>query len=530
MIAPGQQYLFGDFSLCFQDRCAQIPATHREFDWDVALLLLAVNERRAGNEMHVRHVGQRYLHRPAVRVRRTDLDVANRLQVLAIRRREAHDDRKIAIAACLVKAAGCLTSDRRLNRGVDVTRQQAITRSPNSVDVDADRRLTQRGQHREIGDAWHRCHDVLDLVGGSFKHFEIAAVQLHRVLALDAGGGFFDVVLDILGEVEIDARETGLQSGGFTQVVSGKSSFYVPITTTAQSFGAWPAKLNRIKGHLEVQVPEKPLKYQAPLPESLYGDLSRPVRMFILGRDFNQDLGLWPRPAVLGPLLAERLGSVKGLEIVDGSGDTYFAYRANNALKSGQDFYLKEMGRARGAQWVLAGNCVAETVVATKDPDGKGRRVQGLTELRLIETEGDDSGLELVSESATTLVARAGRPLELAAREAMEASSTLAASYLAYHLQNLLAGRSHADKLVKLQFEGADKNAWNNIRGALGAMDSVLRLFRRRFSGGVLKVDVILRKEESEFMAQWASAPWVGGPPESLGTDASGAMRYRLGR
>jgi hypothetical protein len=249
-----------------------------------------------------------------------------------------------------------------------------------------------------------------------------------------------------------------------------------------------------------------------------------------LGRDFNQDLGLWPRPAVLGPLLAERLGSVPGLQIVEGSGDTYFAYQANNALKTGQDFFLKEMGRARGAQWVLAGNCVAETARAASDPEGKGRRVQGLAELRLIETEGDDGGLELVSESATTLVARAGRPLELAAREAMEAASAEAAGYMVYHLQNLLAGRSHAEKLVKLQFEGAGKDAWAQIRGALGRMDSVQRLFRRSFAGGVLKVDVILRKDEAEFKEQWARAPWKNGPPRALGTAEGGAERYSLNK
>lgn len=313
----------------------------------------------------------------------------------------------------------------------------------------------------------------------------------------------------------------------FAQAGSGHSNFFVPISGTPEGLDAWPALFDKAKGAFTPQ-PKGP-KYKAPLPSTLYSELQRPVRLFVLGRDYNQDVGTWPRPAVMGPLLAERLAQVPGIQVVEGSGDTYFAYRANNALKSGQDFFLKEMGRARGAQWVLAGNCVAETLLQGSDPEGRGRRVQGLAELRLLETEDDDEGgLELVSESANTLVARAGRPLELAAREAMEGASNEAAGYLVYHLQNLLAGRSHADKLLKLQFEGADKEAWADIRAALGRMDSVQRLFRRSFAGGVLKVDVMLRKEEVDFREQWLRAPWKNGVPESLGAALSGAERYMV--
>ncbi len=314
----------------------------------------------------------------------------------------------------------------------------------------------------------------------------------------------------------------------FAQASAGHASFFVPITGTAEGFGAWPARFDKAQGRIIQQVPAHPKDYHAPVPPGLYGELQRPVRVFVLGRDFNQDLGLWPRPAVLGPLLAERLAQVPGLQVVDGSGDTFFAYRANNALKSGQDFFLKEMGRAHDAQWVVAGNCVAQTALAGTDPEGHGRRVRGETELRLLETKGDEGGLELVSENADTLVARAGRPLELAAREAMEASSNEAAGYLVYHVENLLAGRSHAEKLIKLQFEGADKGAWSAIRAALGQMDSVQRLFRRSFAGGVLKVDVMLRKDESDFREQWKTAPWKNGPPRSLGLSEDGSERYAL--
>ena len=314
----------------------------------------------------------------------------------------------------------------------------------------------------------------------------------------------------------------------FAQAVSGHSAFFVPVSGTPQGYSAWPATLDRAQGRFQIHPPDKPDHYKAPVPAVLYSELQRPVRLFVLGRDFNQDVGLWPRPAVLGPLLAERLSQVPGLEIVEGSGDTFYAFRANNALKTGQDFFLKEMGRAQGAQWVLAGNCVAETVLASQDPDGKGRRVKGTVELRLLETDEDDSGLELVNESANTLVARAGRPLELAAREAMEAASNEAAGYLVYHLNNLLAGRPHAEKLIKLQFEGVDPAEWGHIREVLGGMDTVQRVFKRRFAGGILNLDIMLRKDEADFRAQWKAAVWKGGAPQPLGVDANGAERYKV--
>jgi hypothetical protein len=298
----------------------------------------------------------------------------------------------------------------------------------------------------------------------------------------------------------------------FAQAASGRSAFFVPLTFSPQA--AWPAILNRSSGKLVPQ--PQPQRYRSPIPVRLYDALTQPVRLFVVGRDYVQDTGVWPRPAVLGPLLAERLAKIPGLQVVEGSGDTFYAYRANNALKTGQDFFIKELARARGAQWVLAGNCVAETMRAGADPEGRGRRVQGLAELRLLETQGEDGGLELVNESANTLVARAGRPLEQAAREAMEAASAEAANNLVYHLQNLLAGKAHAEKLISLQFEGADKDSWSQLRAALGGMDSVQRVFRRSFAAGLLKVDVMLRKQEEDFRSQWEAQAWKGQRPELI--------------
>ncbi len=57
-------------------------------------------------------------------------------------------------------------------------------------------------------------HHRVDLVGGCFQCLQIVAVQLDGIFALDAGCGLFDVVLDILGEVEIHAGELLLQRIG----------------------------------------------------------------------------------------------------------------------------------------------------------------------------------------------------------------------------------------------------------------------------------------------------------------------------
>ena len=89
--------------------------------------------------------------------------------------------------------------------------RQAIARGARAVDVDLDGGLAERGEHRKVGDALHRRQHRLDLVGGVGQRLQVVAEQLDRVLALHAGYGFGDVVLQILREVELDARKFLLQ-------------------------------------------------------------------------------------------------------------------------------------------------------------------------------------------------------------------------------------------------------------------------------------------------------------------------------
>jgi hypothetical protein len=104
-----------------------------------------------------------------------------------------------------------LSSDRRLDRGVDVAGRKAHARGAGAIDVDLNGRLPQRSEHREIGDALYGAQHAFDLVGGIGQRLQIVAEQLDRVLAFDAGDRLGNVVLEILREIELDAGEGGLQ-------------------------------------------------------------------------------------------------------------------------------------------------------------------------------------------------------------------------------------------------------------------------------------------------------------------------------
>ena len=92
----------------------------------------------------------------AVRIRRADGDVADGVEALAVFGRQAHHDRKVAVAAVFVEIAGGLAADGRLDGRVDVARREPVARGPGAVDVDPDRRLAERVEHGEVGDARHR--------------------------------------------------------------------------------------------------------------------------------------------------------------------------------------------------------------------------------------------------------------------------------------------------------------------------------------------------------------------------------------
>jgi hypothetical protein len=314
----------------------------------------------------------------------------------------------------------------------------------------------------------------------------------------------------------------------FVHAGQGRSEFYVPMSGTAEAVA--PADLSG--GAMSALAPLRAAPAGA-VPRDLFDELSRPVPLFVLARDFNQDLGLWPRPAILGPLLAERMAAIPGIVVVEGSGDTAFSYKANGALKKGDDSFLKGLALAQGARWVLVGNCVSDTPPQESAPNL--RRVRGQAEVRLLEADGEDGGLELVSEEAVTRVARAGRPIEQASWEASEAASDEVARYMQGHVEDLLAGRSHAAVLIQFEADNVDQAAMEALRARLESLDSVQHLFRRSFSRRTAIFDLILRKDLADFDAQWAAVPEPDGAWrwKSLSTTEPGLRRIRaqaLGR
>ena len=135
----------------------------------------------------VGHILERHLHDAAAGGGlRGDGNAPDGLEALPIRRGETHHHRKMPVAAALVQVAGALAADRRLNHGIDVAGREAIARRAHAIHVDADRRLAQRTQHREIRDARHLGQHRGDAIGGLLQRLQIVAVDLDGILALDA--------------------------------------------------------------------------------------------------------------------------------------------------------------------------------------------------------------------------------------------------------------------------------------------------------------------------------------------------------
>ena len=148
------------------------------------------------------------LERDPRAVRRGDLDVADRLNVLPILRQEADDQIEPPLA--FDDLGHRLASDGRLHDRVDIRHQYAVPGAGGPIHLDEQIRLSQQPEHAEIGDAENGLHHPINLKRRGLKLREITAEQLDRVLPLDSGHRFLDVVLNHLREIEGDSRK-GLQ-------------------------------------------------------------------------------------------------------------------------------------------------------------------------------------------------------------------------------------------------------------------------------------------------------------------------------
>src|SRR5205807_80200 len=96
-----------------------------------------------------------------------------------------------------------IAADRDANGGVDVARRKPVARGTGAVDVDLDRRLAERGEDGEVGDARHRRQHRLDLGGGVRQGLQAVAVVLDRILALHARLHFRKFTDDVADAVDV---------------------------------------------------------------------------------------------------------------------------------------------------------------------------------------------------------------------------------------------------------------------------------------------------------------------------------------
>ena len=132
-------------------------------------------------------------------------DVTDFIDVVAVFRRVADDEIELPLTlqhgSRDSPAHGCL-HDR-----IHVARIEAIARGLLPIHFDVQVWLAEDRENAEIGNAADLAHLVANLIGQLRQFFQVGADDLDRVDAFDARNRFFDVVLNVLGEIENDARQ-----------------------------------------------------------------------------------------------------------------------------------------------------------------------------------------------------------------------------------------------------------------------------------------------------------------------------------
>ena len=143
------------------------------------------------------------LQRNTAAFRRADRNVGNGIDIFAVLREKAHNHVEPPLAVQDLRHS--LAADGGLNDTVHVVWQNSITGGAFAVHPDEKVGLAKLSDNAQVFDALNRSHHLCDSIGGGFQVLEIVSKQLDRVLTLDARHRLFDVVLDGLREVVIDA-------------------------------------------------------------------------------------------------------------------------------------------------------------------------------------------------------------------------------------------------------------------------------------------------------------------------------------
>jgi hypothetical protein len=243
-------------------------------------------------------------------------------------------------------------------------------------------------------------------------------------------------------------------------------------------------------------------------PQELLELAAAPLKVLLLGRDYDAELNAWPKPAILGPAMLAALQDLEGIALVDGSGDTRLARHANGAIKKGEDFFLAKLGMERGARFVVAGNLVSEEL---QDESPKFRHnplMQAVAELRVIEAM--PGGESVAQESATAVIPRKLRSLEIVGPEVMRDAAAKIGPRLKDVMADLIQGHPHSRILLKVVFNGVRKEWYSELRRGLGNQESLSQFFKRSHSHGIFKADLLLRKSPEEFELELRDYPFDG--------------------
>src|SRR5262249_33186040 len=97
----------------------------------------------------------------------------------AVTGRESHHNWKMPVASRLIHFASTVTSNRNLDRCVDVTRRKAISRRAITVDINLHRGLAERREYGEVSDSRNGREHCLDLIRCVGKYLKIGTIELY---------------------------------------------------------------------------------------------------------------------------------------------------------------------------------------------------------------------------------------------------------------------------------------------------------------------------------------------------------------
>src|SRR5208283_3408139 len=99
-----------------------------------------------------------------------------------------------------------------LNDRIHISGIEAVARGLIPIHFDVQVWLAEDGENSEVGNAANLAHLIANLIGQFRQLFQVGTDDLDRVDAFYARDSFFDVVLNVLGEIEDVSRQLVLIS------------------------------------------------------------------------------------------------------------------------------------------------------------------------------------------------------------------------------------------------------------------------------------------------------------------------------